>query len=256
MLRRHHQERRAEDRVGARGEHADVHRRRNHLAAQPAAADRCAPRELHQILHPKRQFGTLRLADPVALRRLGALRPVERVEVVEQPPRVIGDPEEPLLQEPLLHQRAAPLARAVDHLLVGQHGLVVRTPVHGRLLLVRQPALVQLQEQPLRPLVVRRVGRGQLVAPVDHQARPAQLAPEVGDVAWDQLQRMHPDLEGVVLRVDAERVVAQWLEHGVAAHALVAAVNVVAGEREQVPDVQPLSRRIGEHHERVVRIRA
>ena len=66
------------------------------------------------------------------------------VQVGEQPPGVVGDPEEPLLQEPLLHPRPAPLALAGDDLLVGEDGLVVGAPVDGRALLVRQAALIEL----------------------------------------------------------------------------------------------------------------
>jgi hypothetical protein len=76
------------------------------------------------------------------------------LEVAEQPRGVVGDAEEPLLEQPLLDHRAAPLAGAALDLLVGEHGLAAGAPVHGRLLLVRQSLLVELQEDPLRPLVV------------------------------------------------------------------------------------------------------
>jgi hypothetical protein len=53
--------------------------------------------------------------------------------------------------------------------------------------------------------------------------------------------------------VDAERVEAERLEHGVPLQAHEAAVHVGAREGEQVPHVQPLGRRVGEHHELVER---
>jgi hypothetical protein len=68
-----------------------------------------------------------------------------------RPPGVVADAEEPLLQEALLDRRAAALAQPALDLLVGEHGLVGRAPVDRRLLLVGEPLLVELQEDPLRP---------------------------------------------------------------------------------------------------------
>ena len=133
MLGRHHEERRAEQRVRPRCEHRVV---------DP------------ELLAAERHLGACAATDPVALHRLDVLGPVDRVEVVEQPLGVVGDPEEPLLELPDLDEVPAALAAAVDHLLVGEHRLVVRAPLDRRLLAVRETALEQLQEDPLGPAVV------------------------------------------------------------------------------------------------------
>ena len=139
-------------------------------------------------------FGALPTpADPVPLRHAG--RALDQsistvVEVVEQPLGVVGDAEEPLLQEPLLDRGAAALAVPVIDLLVGEHGLVVGTPVDRRLLLVGQPLLEELQEDPLRPLVVRRVGGRELVRQSNISPDALELAAEVRDVPRDQLRRV------------------------------------------------------------------
>src|SRR3954452_19339682 len=98
--------------------------------------------------------------------------------MLEQLARVVGDAEEPLLEKSLLDREATALAMPGDDLLVCEHGLVVGAPVHRPGLLVRQTALEQLEEDPLRPLVVRGVRRRELVTPIDHQAGALQLAPE------------------------------------------------------------------------------
>ena len=69
----------------------------------------------------------------------------------------------------------------------------------------------------------------------------------------DQLGRVDPDLEGEVLGVDAEGIEAHRLEDLVAPQPLEAAVDVGAGEGEEVADVQPLGRGVGEHHQVVER---
>src|SRR5438132_10683290 len=68
------------------------------------------------------------------------------------------------------------LAVAVDHLLVGENAHVLGTPVDRGLLAEREPRLEELDEDPLGPLVIARVRRGELVAPVEHAAEAPQLA--------------------------------------------------------------------------------
>jgi hypothetical protein len=67
---------------------------------------------------------------------------------------------------------------------------------------------------------------------------------------------MLADLEGVILGVDAEGIVAQGLENGVPLKPLESSIDVIAREREQVAHVQPFRRWVREHHERVERARA
>ena len=116
-------------------------------------------------------------ADPVALHRQHALGPrLEQRHLVEQPVGVVGDPEHPLLEVPRLDLGAAALAVAVDHLLVREHGLVVRAPLDRRRLAVGEARLVQLQEEPLRPAVVLGLVRRDLARPVDRPAHALDLA--------------------------------------------------------------------------------
>ena len=203
--------------------------------------------------HRKLDFRALGFPDPVPLGRLRGVRPIDPIEIGQQTRRVLRDPEKPLLEKSLLDRRTAPLAGAVHHLLVGQHRFARGTPVDRRLAAIRQTALQQLQENPLGPLVVRRIGGGQLVRPVDHEPNAAQLAPEVLDVARDQLHRVDADLERIVLRVDAERVEPERLEHRVSLETLESSIDVVPREREHVADVQSFGRRVREHHQLVER---
>jgi hypothetical protein len=94
-----------------------------------------------------------------------------------------GNLEEPLLEVADLDRRAAAPAPAVHHLLVGQHGIAARAPVHGRTAAIREAALEHADEQPLVPFVVLGVAGGELALPGVADAEALQLAFHVRDVA-------------------------------------------------------------------------
>ena len=108
----------------------------------------------------QRELYALAAADPVAL--LGAVRsgqPSSWSSSFEQPFGVVGDLQEPLREIAAFDRvTAAPAPPSID-LFVGEHGLIVRTPIDRRLTLVRKPVFVQPQEEPLIPAVV--VGQAQ-----------------------------------------------------------------------------------------------
>src|SRR5205814_4913044 len=97
---------------------------------------------------------------------------------------------------------------------------VVRAPVHRRLLAVGEAALEETQERPLGPAVVRRLVRAELPAPVDRYAPRAELLAELRDRRLGGVARVLARLDRVVLRGQAERVVAHRMQH---AHPLAAA---------------------------------
>ena len=79
---------------------------------------------------------------------------LQQVEVGKQLLGECGRLEEPLAQVLRDHLGAAALAASVDHLLVGEHGLVLRAPLDRGLGAVGEAVLVELQEDPLGPPVV------------------------------------------------------------------------------------------------------
>ena len=79
---------------------------------------------------PEKDPRPLRAADPVLLHQPHALRPaLEAADGVEQLFGEIGDAQEPLRQEPLLDDRTRSPAAAVDHLFIGEYGVLDRIPV-------------------------------------------------------------------------------------------------------------------------------
>ena len=98
----------------------------------------------------------------------------------------------------------------------------------------------QLEEDPLRPLVIRGVRGRELVAPIHHEPCSFQLSAEVGDVPRNERRGMGADLERKVLGVDAEGIVPQGLEHRVPLEPLESSIDVIAREREEVSNVESL----------------
>ena len=234
VLRRHHEERRAEERVGPRREDGVV-----------------GP----ELLAAEHDLGALRAPDPVALHRLDVLGPADRVEVREQAVRVGGDAEEPLLELAQLDLRAAALAAAVDDLLVGEHGRVVRAPVDGRLAAVGEARLEQLQEDPLRPAVVARLVGAELPRPVEGDAPAAEVLLEGGDRGGGRVARVHAGVDRMVLRRQPEGVVADRVQDLQAAAAAEVRDRVADRVVLEVAHVR-LAARVGQHLEHVARRRA
>ncbi len=203
------------------------------------------------LLAAEGHLGALGAADPVALHRDHVLGPgLEQLEVGEQALGVVGDLEEPLLELALHDRGAAALAAAVDDLLVGEHGGVHGAPLNWSLGAVGEAVLEELQEDPLRPAVVLgRVGR-QFARPVDRDPPLAELALEGGDRALGRHPRRLTGLDRVVLRRQAEGVVAHRVNN------LEAIATAEVGDRVahrvalEVADVG-LPRRVGQHLQHV-----
>ena len=147
--------------------------------------------------------------------------------------------------------RAAALAAPLADLFVGEAGLARRAPVDGNDALEGQVALVQLEEDPLRPPDVRRVGGVDLALPVVGEADRIDLAAEVGDRRRRRHARVDAVFDGVVLGRQPERVPAHRVQHAEALHPLPARDDVGGRVALAVPDVQAGAGRVGEHVQRV-----
>src|SRR5262245_28193936 len=73
-----------------------------------------------------------------------------------------------------------------------------------------QPCTVELQENPLCPSVVTRVGGVHLALPVVRKPDALELLLEAGHILRGRHRRMLAGLDGVLLCRQAERVPAHW----------------------------------------------
>ena len=135
---------------------------------------------LQRKLHAR----ALRPSDPVPLHRQNLVGPArEPVRRIEELVGVGGNPEEPLLEVARFDRRAAAPAAAVHDLFVGQNRVVHWTPVHRGLAPIGEPFLEHADEEPLVPLVIVGIARGDLALPRVADAEALELALHVRDVA-------------------------------------------------------------------------
>ena len=133
----------------------------------------------------------------------------------------------------------APLADALRALRVG--------PAEGGVV----PGVEELEEDPLGPAVVRRVGGVDLAVPVVGEAQGFDLSAEGVDVLLGGDGRMRAGLDGVLLGGESESVPAHRVKDVEPAHPLVAADDVGGRVAFRVADVQARAAGIGEHVEHV-----
>ena len=227
MLGRDGDEGHAHEGVGARGEDAQQ---------TVFAVERVREAEVH----------THALADPVLLHRLDLRWPLEAVEAGKQFLGVLGDAQVVAGDLALLDHRAGAPAAAVDHLLVGQHGLVDRVPVDDLRLAVGDALVEHLQEQPLVPAVVAGIAGGDLATPVECQAERLHLRLHVGDVGARPVARRDLLVDRRVLGRQAEGVPAHRRHHVEPAHAQDPVHDVVERVVAHMAHVQ-LAARVRQH---------
>ena len=227
MLGRHGAKGHAHDGVGARGE--DVH---------PAVANQRA-RAILDVMR-ERKAHAFALADPVFLHQPHALGPSGQLvlHAVEQLFGVVGDLEVVARNLALFNRGAGAPALAVNHLLVGQHGLVDRVPVHHLGLAVGNAFFQHFQEQPLVPLVVAGVAGGNLPAPVHGQSQRLHLLFHVGDVVVRPLCGRHAVFQRGIFGRQAKSVPAHGHQDVVALHAQLTRQHVVDGVVAHMAHVQ------------------
>ncbi len=195
---------------------------------------------------------SFRPSDPVALHETHLLRPaIEPVECREQVLGVLGDLEIPLRHFALLDQRARTPAATIDDLLIGEHGLIDRIPVHLAELALDQPRLEEVEEHLLLMLVVARIAGRELARPIERQPHRLELRLHRRDVLIGPCLGVDLALHGGVLGRHPEGVPAHRMQHAHAHGALEAGDHVAHGVVAYVPHVDA-SRRVGKHLQHVV----
>ena len=143
--------------------------------------------------------------------------------------------------------RTASFAFSFLYFLVRKSSEAARTPVDRSVGLVCKSLFVELEENPLRPLVVVRVAGDYASVPVVAESQGLYLLCEMVDVLESRRRRVCSGLDGIVFCGKTERVVSHRMKHVVSVHAQVAAVDVGRGVSFRVSYMKSGSAWIGEH---------
>ena len=190
---------------------------------------------------------TLASAYPVPLHSLYCLGPVQKVKVLQKPVGICCNLEHPLAYVLAHYSSTAALALALFDLFVGKTGLAGRTEVYRLLRLVSKSFFVQFKENPLSPLIVVRLAGRDFPVPVVAESQRFYLAAEYIDILMGGNTWMCSCLNSVVFGRQAEGVESHWVQHRIAVHTQVAAVDVGGGIAFRVAYMQTCSGRIWEH---------
>ena len=236
MIGRDGEEACAEQRVGARGEHLD----QVMIFGDRATFDRETDKK------------SLRAPDPVRLHQTDLLRPVlQAVESLKQILRVVGDLEHPLRLLALLDQSAGAPATPVDHLLIGEHGLIDGVPIDFAGLAVDETRFQEIEEQALLLMVVIEVASGELARPIERQTQALELVAHDGDVVVGRFGGMAAAFDGRVLGRQTESIPTHGMQHVVALGAHIAGDDVAHGVVAHMPHMDA-ARGVGEHFKNVI----
>ena len=202
---------------------------------------------LVHVLKLEEDSSTLAAADPVTLHSLDSLWPVQKIQILQEPVGICCDLEHPLADVFSDYRSAAALALAFLDLFVCKACLTGRTEVDRLLGLVCKPFLVQLEENPLGPPVVVGLAGGYFPVPVVAESQGLYLAAEHIDVLVGGHPWMGSCLDCIVFGRQAEGVEAHWVQHRIAVHTQVSAVDVGGGVAFRVAYMEACSRWIWEH---------
>ena len=117
----------------------------------------------------------------------------------------------------------------------------------GLLGLVIEPRVINLQEDPLRPLVELRIRGSDRAARIVAETQHAQLTAHVLNIGHRGGARVRTGLDGILLGRQAEGVITQRVQDVLAQHAVKASVSIRRDVAQRVADVQAHAGGIGEH---------
>ena len=206
------------------------------------------------LRHVKAHARALRLANPVALLNQHALRPAacQFADTFKQRVGILGDAQEPLLDFFGFHRRGVVLpAKTVDYLLVRQHRLALRAPVHAAAPPVGQSFFKHPQKEPLVPAVIFRFAGGNFAVPVVAEAETLAHRLHLRDVRVGPFTRRRAALDCGVLSGQSESIPPNGMQHVESTHALVTRYRIADGVVAHVAHVQ-CPGGIRQHFEKVI----
>ena len=195
----------------------------------------------------KINFSTEWLTDPVALHSLYAVRPVKGIKVFKKAFCIFSDFQNPLADCLVCNNCTTAFAFSFLNFFVGKTCKTAWTPVDWSFCFVCKSLFIELEENPLSPLVVIWFTCRNAAVPVVGKTEGLDLACEVFDVCVSCDWRMCTSLDGVVFCRKTESIVSHWMKNIEAVHSKVAAVNVCSSVSFRMTYMKTGTARIRKH---------
>ena len=199
----------------------------------------------------KVDFRTMAASNPVFLLGDDTVDIIQPVQSVDQTVCIGGDLQHPLALFTMDNRRATAFTDAIDDLFVGKDDLTAGTPVNVHFLFVSKTMLVQLEEDPLSPFIIIRVGGIDLTVPVKRKSQRFQLRFETSDVIPGDDLRMNMVLHRKVLSRQTERVPSHCIQDIVPFQTAFSRDDIQRGIAAGMTDMQTGARRIGKFYQRI-----
>ena len=182
-------------------------RRHNHICC---AEQRIRTRGIYPndiaCLSCKKHFCTSRASDPVFLLGIDTLNKIQIIQIIYQALRIFCDFQHPLAFNLVNNLAAAAFANTVDNFFICQNAFAGSAPVDRHFLFVCQSLFKQLQKDPLRPFIIRRIGGVDLTAPVERKAQRLQLLFKMSNVLLGYDLRMDMIFDRIIFCGQTESI--------------------------------------------------
>ena len=144
------------------------------------------------------------------------------------------------------------LGFSIDHFFIGKNGTKVGAPPDRFFVHIGKASLEELEENPLGPLVVARIGRVNLSIPVDGKPYAFDLPAEVVYISLGGDGRVGAGFDRILLCWKSKSVPTHGMEHIITTGLFIACQNVGSDIPLGVANMQASSGWIGEHIQSIV----
>ena len=118
--------------------------------------------------------------------------------------------------------------------------------------LVAVVTIKELNESPLRPVVISRFAGAHLAIPIEAETYLVQLFAIAGNILLGGYSGVLPRLNGILLGGQPIGIIAHRVQHVVAPQTLIAGIDIAGNIAQRMPHMQPRTRWVRKHVQYVI----
>ena len=189
---------------------------------------------------------------PCLLLALGGIGPVQAIQSLQKFFRISGDTKHNLAKVSAFDRVIPNFGFAINHFLIGKYCPQVWAPPDWFFVDIGKTSLEELEENPLSPLVVARIGGVNLSLPVDCKPNTFNLTAKIIYIALGGEGRMRSCLDCILLSGQPKSIPTHWVKHIISTGLFISGQNVRSDITFGMANMQAGSGWIGEHIQGIV----